>query len=94
MAQKKTAAAVKPDPSALFLTPRETAWLLRTSVGTLMQWRHRRVGPPFVRLEEQPRPGKQNKRGVPLGPRGRVLYRRAVVEAWLASREMATAVAG
>src|SRR5258708_6378524 len=93
MARKNTL-PVKIDPSAVFLTPRETAWLSRTTTGTLTQWRHRKVGPPYIRLEERPRPGKRNNRGVPLGPRGRVVSRRGVGEAWLASCEVAAAMAG
>jgi excisionase family DNA binding protein len=39
-------AAMQPD----LLTPAQVADLLTVPAGTLQQWRHRRVGPPFVHV--------------------------------------------
>jgi len=33
-----------------FLTPEETAEILRVAPSTLIRWRRQKIGPPFVRL--------------------------------------------
>jgi hypothetical protein len=32
------------------LTPQEVAKILRIPVGTLAQWRYRRIGPPYLKI--------------------------------------------
>jgi hypothetical protein len=32
------------------LTPQEVASILRIPVGTLAQWRYRRIGPPYLKI--------------------------------------------
>ncbi|WP_275460857.1 helix-turn-helix transcriptional regulator [Streptomyces noursei] len=51
-----------------FLTVRGSAEYLRLSPRTLYVWRHRRQGPPRFRM----------------GPRGRVMYRLASLDEWIA----------
>lgn len=35
---------------AKLLTPQEVADILQVPVGTLSQWRYRRIGPPYVKI--------------------------------------------
>ncbi|MDT9693581.1 helix-turn-helix domain-containing protein [Streptomyces sp. P9(2023)] len=56
-----------------FLTVRDAAEYLGLSPHTLYVWRHRRQGPPSFRM----------------GPRGRVVYRREVLDAWVREQEQA-----
>jgi predicted DNA-binding transcriptional regulator AlpA len=56
-----------------FLNVENTAAYLGISMNTLYIWRHRRQGPPSFRM----------------GPGGRVMYRRDLLEAWLAQQQMA-----
>ncbi|WP_078948507.1 helix-turn-helix domain-containing protein [Streptomyces noursei] len=53
--------------SAAFLTVKDAALYLGLSPHTLYVWRHRRVGPPSFRM----------------GTRGRVMYRREFLVAWI-----------
>lgn len=55
-----------------YLTAGETARLLRLSCGHLANLRARRDGPPYARI----------------GRHGRILYRRADVEQWVAARRV------
>ncbi|MCP3821814.1 helix-turn-helix domain-containing protein [Streptomyces sp. A3M-1-3] len=58
---------------AAFLNVKEAAEYLGLSPHTLYVWRHRRQGPPSFRM----------------GPRGRVMYRREAVDAWIREQEQA-----
>ncbi|MFD8589905.1 helix-turn-helix transcriptional regulator [Streptomyces sp. NPDC059637] len=58
---------------AAFLTVKEAAGYLGLSPHTLYVWRHRRQGPPSFRM----------------GPRGRVMYRREALDAWVREQEQA-----
>ncbi|MEU5083085.1 helix-turn-helix domain-containing protein [Streptomyces sp. DSM 40868] len=66
--------APSPAPiSAAFLTLKDAAEYLGLSPQTLYVWRHRRQGPPSFRM----------------GPRGRVMYRRETLDAWIRDQEQA-----
>ncbi|MGQ4484374.1 helix-turn-helix transcriptional regulator [Streptomyces sp. SAS_281] len=56
-----------------FLNVRDAAAYLGISPHTLYVWRHRRQGPPSFRM----------------GPRGRVMYRRTALDAWIHQQERA-----
>jgi predicted DNA-binding transcriptional regulator AlpA len=56
-----------------FLSVKDAAEYLGLSPHTLYVWRHRRQGPPSFRM----------------GPRGRVMYRLQVLEAWVQEQEQA-----
>jgi excisionase family DNA binding protein len=56
---------------AAFLTVKDAAEYLGLSPHTLYVWRHRRQGPPSFRM----------------GPRGRVMYRREALDAWIRAQE-------
>ncbi|WP_079188863.1 helix-turn-helix transcriptional regulator [Streptomyces kebangsaanensis] len=56
-----------------FLTVKDAAEYLGLSPHTLYVWRHRRQGPPSFRM----------------GPRGRVMYRREALDAWIREQEQA-----
>ncbi|MGY5133367.1 helix-turn-helix transcriptional regulator [Streptomyces nigrescens] len=56
-----------------FLKVRDAAEYLGLSPHTLYVWRHRRQGPPSFRM----------------GPRGRVMYRREALDAWIHEQEQA-----
>ncbi|WP_327745312.1 helix-turn-helix domain-containing protein [Streptomyces europaeiscabiei] len=56
-----------------FLTVKDAADYLGLSPHTLYVWRHRRQGPPSFRM----------------GPRGRVMYRREALDAWIYEQEQA-----
>ncbi|MGV4886451.1 helix-turn-helix transcriptional regulator [Streptomyces viridosporus] len=58
---------------AAFLTVKDAAEYLGLSPHTLYVWRHRRQGPPSFRM----------------GPRGRVMYRRNALDAWIREQEQA-----
>lgn len=58
---------------AAFLTVKDAADYLGLSPHTLYVWRHRRQGPPSFRM----------------GPRGRVMYRRESLDAWIRAQELA-----
>ncbi len=58
---------------AAFLTVKDAAEYLGLSPHTLYVWRHRRQGPPSFRM----------------GPRGRVMYRREALDAWIREQEQA-----
>ncbi|WP_371628243.1 helix-turn-helix domain-containing protein [Streptomyces sp. NBC_00341] len=58
---------------ASFLNVRDAAAYLGISPHTLYVWRHRRQGPPSFRM----------------GPRGRVMYRRTALDAWIHEQECA-----
>ncbi|MFI0742924.1 helix-turn-helix transcriptional regulator [Streptomyces sp. NPDC021100] len=60
-------------PRAAFLTVKDAAAYLGLSPHTLYVWRHRRQGPPSFRM----------------GPRGRVMYRREALDAWVHDQEQA-----
>ncbi|MGY4984494.1 helix-turn-helix transcriptional regulator [Streptomyces nigrescens] len=55
------------------LTVKDAAEYLGLSPHTLYVWRHRRQGPPSFRM----------------GPRGRVMYRLEVLDAWVREQEQA-----
>ncbi|MFJ3720072.1 helix-turn-helix transcriptional regulator [Streptomyces sp. NPDC090057] len=55
------------------LTVKDAAEYLGLSPHTLYVWRHRRQGPPSFRM----------------GPRGRVMYRRNALDAWIREPEQA-----
>jgi predicted DNA-binding transcriptional regulator AlpA len=59
--------------SAAFLTVKDAADYLGLSPHTLYVWRHRRQGPASFRM----------------GPRGRVMYRLEVLDAWVREQEQA-----
>ncbi|MEV7205248.1 MULTISPECIES: AlpA family transcriptional regulator [unclassified Streptomyces] len=59
--------------SACFLNVKGAAAYLGISPHTLYVWRHRRQGPPSFRM----------------GPRGRVMYRRTALDAWIHEQERA-----
>lgn len=59
--------------SSAFLTVKDAAEYLGLSPHTLYVWRHRRQGPPSFRM----------------GPRGRVMYRLEVLDAWIREQEQA-----
>ncbi|MFE9909735.1 helix-turn-helix transcriptional regulator [Streptomyces clavifer] len=61
------------DVRASFLNVKDAAAYLGISPHTLYVWRHRRQGPPSFRL----------------GPRGRVMYRRTTLDAWIDEQESA-----
>ncbi|MFE4756595.1 helix-turn-helix transcriptional regulator [Streptomyces mirabilis] len=56
---------------AAFLSVKGAAEYLGLSPHTLYVWRHRRQGPPSFRM----------------GPRGRVMYRRSALDAWVREQE-------
>ena len=56
---------------AAFLNVKDAAGYLGLSPQTLYVWRHRRQGPPSFRM----------------GPRGRVMYRREALDAWIREQE-------
>ncbi|BCK73095.1 hypothetical protein Srufu_070480 [Streptomyces libani subsp. rufus] len=56
-----------------FLAVKDAAEYLGLSPHTLYVWRHRRQGPPSFRM----------------GPRGRVMYRRKALDAWIREQEQA-----
>ncbi|MEN8654333.1 helix-turn-helix domain-containing protein [Streptomyces sp. 21So2-11] len=56
-----------------FLSVKGAAEYLGLSPHTLYVWRHRRQGPPSFRM----------------GTRGRVMYRREVLDAWICEQEQA-----
>ncbi|MFI2212495.1 helix-turn-helix transcriptional regulator [Streptomyces sp. NPDC020141] len=58
---------------AAFLNVKDAAEYLGLSPHTLYVWRHRRQGPPSFRM----------------GPRGRVMYRRETLDAWIHEQEQA-----
>ncbi|MFI6693712.1 helix-turn-helix transcriptional regulator [Streptomyces sp. NPDC050433] len=58
---------------AAFLNVKDAAEYLGLSPHTLYVWRHRRQGPPSFRM----------------GPRGRVMYRREALDAWIREQEQA-----
>ncbi|MCX4406919.1 helix-turn-helix domain-containing protein [Streptomyces sp. NBC_01764] len=58
---------------AAFLNVKDAAEYLGLSPHTLYVWRHRRQGPPSFRM----------------GPRGRVMYRLEVLDAWVWEQEQA-----
>ncbi|WP_371551567.1 helix-turn-helix domain-containing protein [Streptomyces sp. NBC_00554] len=58
---------------AAFLNVKDTAAYLGLSTHTLYVWRHRRQGPPSFRM----------------GSRGRVMYRREALDAWIREQERA-----
>ncbi|MFI6808277.1 helix-turn-helix transcriptional regulator [Streptomyces luteogriseus] len=58
---------------AAFLNVKAAAEYLGLSPHTLYVWRHRRQGPPSFRM----------------GPRGRVMYRREALDAWIREQEQA-----
>lgn len=58
---------------ASFLNVKDAAAYLGLSSHTLYVWRHRRQGPPSFRM----------------GPRGRVVYRREALDAWIREQECA-----
>ncbi|WRZ89957.1 helix-turn-helix domain-containing protein [Streptomyces sp. NBC_01007] len=62
-----------PGARAAFLTVKDAAEYLGLSPHTLYVWRHRRQGPPSFRM----------------GARGRVMYRRNVLDAWIREQERA-----
>lgn len=57
--------------NAAFLNVKGAAEYLGLSPHTLYVWRHRRQGPPSFRM----------------GPRGRVMYRRAALDSWIREQE-------
>lgn len=57
--------------AAAFLNVKHAAEYLGLSPHTLYVWRHRRQGPPSFRM----------------GPRGRVMYRREALDAWIREQE-------
>ncbi|MFD4316347.1 helix-turn-helix domain-containing protein [Streptomyces sp. NBC_00853] len=56
-----------------FLNVKDAAEYLGLASQTLYVWRHRRQGPPSFRM----------------GPRGRVMYRREALDAWIHEQECA-----
>ena len=60
------------EPPGEFLTPPQAGKVLHLSPRTLEGMRHRGDGPPFAKLGE--------------GQSARILYRRADLDAWVASR--------
>ncbi|MFF2506354.1 helix-turn-helix transcriptional regulator [Streptomyces sp. NPDC058067] len=56
-----------------FLNVKDAGAYLGLSPHTLYVWRHRRQGPPSFRM----------------GPRGRVMYRREALDAWIREQEQA-----
>ncbi|MGW5200394.1 helix-turn-helix domain-containing protein [Streptomyces spiralis] len=64
---------LKPGVEAAFLNVQNAARYMGISVNTLYVWRHRRQGPPSFRM----------------GPGGRVMYRRDLLDAWLSEQEQA-----
>lgn len=57
----------------VFLTPTELAKRWKMSTHTLTNWRVQKVGPAYVKMGS--------------GPRGKVLYRLAEIEAYEAERD-------
>ncbi|MBC2902102.1 helix-turn-helix transcriptional regulator [Streptomyces cupreus] len=62
-----------PAVEAAFLNVQNAAQYMGISVNTLYVWRHRRQGPPSFRM----------------GPGGRVMYRRDLLDAWLSEQQQA-----
>ncbi|WP_405951514.1 helix-turn-helix domain-containing protein [Streptomyces prunicolor] len=62
-----------PTTRQAFLSVKEAAEYLDLSPHTLYVWRHRRSGPPSLRM----------------GPRGRVIYRIEALDAWIREQEQA-----
>ncbi|MEU2431961.1 helix-turn-helix domain-containing protein [Streptomyces sp. NPDC007861] len=73
----RSRASAAPAPAgavrAAFLNVKDAAEHLGLSPHTLYVWRHRRQGPSSFRM----------------GPRGRVMYRREAVDAWIREQEQA-----
>ncbi|UKY49836.1 helix-turn-helix domain-containing protein [Streptomyces inhibens] len=63
----------QPFVETAFLNVENAATYLGISTNTLYVWRHRRQGPPSFRM----------------GPGGRVMYRRDLLDAWLAEQQEA-----
>jgi excisionase family DNA binding protein len=63
----------QPTVEAAFLSVQDAARYLGISTNTLYIWRHRRQGPPSFRM----------------GPGGRVMYRRDLLDAWLVEQQEA-----
>ncbi len=63
----------KPGVEAAFMNVQAAATYMGISVNTLYVWRHRRQGPPSFRM----------------GPGGRVMYRRDLLDAWLGEQQQA-----
>ncbi|WUV79799.1 helix-turn-helix domain-containing protein [Streptomyces sp. NBC_01476] len=61
----------EPEVEPAYLNIRSAARYMGISENTLYVWRHRRQGPPSFRM----------------GPGGRVMYRRDLLEAWLAEQQ-------
>ncbi|MGE7440039.1 helix-turn-helix domain-containing protein [Kitasatospora sp. NPDC001175] len=61
----------QPVVDTAFLSVQSAATYLGLSVNTLYVWRHRRQGPPSFRM----------------GPGGRVMYRRDLLDAWLTEQQ-------
>ncbi|MET9952756.1 helix-turn-helix domain-containing protein [Streptomyces sp. NPDC006339] len=76
-ARSLLAASAAPDPASAvrsgFLNVKDAAEYLGISPHTLYVWRHRRQGPPSFRM----------------GSRGRVMYRRTALDAWIDEQERA-----
>ncbi|MCI3223511.1 helix-turn-helix domain-containing protein [Streptomyces sp. NP-1717] len=76
-ARSPTGPSVTPAPMgavrAAFLNVKGAAEYLGLSPHTLYVWRHRRQGPPSFRMD----------------PRGRVMYRREALDAWIREQEEA-----
>ncbi|MFG2528995.1 helix-turn-helix domain-containing protein [Streptomyces sp. NPDC048516] len=64
---------IQPTVEAAFMNVQDTARYMGISMNTLYVWRHRRQGPPSFRL----------------GPGGRVMYRRDLLDAWLTEQQNA-----
>lgn len=58
---------------AAFMNVQTAAAYMGVSVNTLYVWRHRRQGPPSFRM----------------GPGGRVMYRRDLLDTWLNEQQLA-----
>jgi hypothetical protein len=54
----------------VYLTPKEAAAYLRNSPHTLLYWRQRKKGPPYIKLGE--------------AKKAAILYRRSDLDEWLA----------
>ncbi|MEV6568355.1 helix-turn-helix domain-containing protein [Streptomyces kronopolitis] len=64
---------IQPTVEAAFMNVQDTARYMGISVNTLYVWRHRRQGPPSFRM----------------GPGGRVMYRRDLLDVWLTEQQNA-----
>lgn len=63
----------QPTVEAAFMNVQNAARYMGISVNTLYVWRHRRQGPPSFRM----------------GPGGRVMYRRDLLDVWLTEQQNA-----